>query len=73
MNTHSSGARRVGRVTEYDAAAGYGTIADDDGRWFFHCTVIADGSRTVDKGAEVTFVLEPGHLGRWEARDVRPV
>ena len=29
--------------------AGYGTVADADGaEWFFHCTAIADGTRTID-------------------------
>ena len=73
MSGHSSGARRLGRVTEFDDAAGYGTVVDDDGPWFFHCTAIADGSRIIDEGVDVAFVLQPGHLGRWEARDLRPV
>ena len=73
MIAHSSGVRRQGRVIDYDDAAGYGTIADPDGRWFFHCTAIADGSRTIEEGTEVGFVLSAGHLGRLEARDVRPV
>jgi cold shock protein len=73
VNPHSSDARRLGRVAEYDDAAGFGTVTDTDGEWFFHCTAIADGSRHVDAGAAVAFVLRPGHLGRWEARDVRPV
>jgi len=70
---HSSGARRLGRVAGYDAAAGHGTVTDADGEWFFHCTAIADGSRHIDEGIDVSFVLRPGHLGRWEARDVGPV
>ena len=73
MSSHSSGARRQGRVTEFEDAAGYGTVTDDDGGWFFHCTAIADGSRSIEVGAQVAFVLKAGHLGRWEARDVRPV
>ncbi|MEZ5244700.1 MAG: hypothetical protein R2707_06375 [Acidimicrobiales bacterium] len=67
-----SSRRRRGRVTEFDDAAGYGTVADVDGQWFFHCTEIADGTRTVEPGAEGDFVLAPGHLGRMEARDIRP-
>ena len=72
MRSRSSGARRLGRVNNYDDAAGYGTIVDDENIWFFHCTAIADGSRRIDVGADVGFVLRPGHLGRWEARDVSP-
>jgi cold shock CspA family protein len=63
----------VGRVAEFDDAAGYGLVADGDvGRWFFHCTAIADGSRTIDVGAPVTFDVVGGRLGRWEADDLRP-
>lgn len=40
--------------------------------WFFHRTAIADGSRTIDEGAEVAFVLAPGHRGRMEARHIEP-
>ncbi|MDW3218814.1 MAG: cold shock domain-containing protein [Acidimicrobiales bacterium] len=73
MNAHSSRARRIGRVTGYDDAAAYGTVTDGDGEWFFHCTAIADGSRTIEPGAEVGFVLVPGHRGRLEARDIAAV
>jgi cold shock CspA family protein len=40
--------------------------------WPFHCTAITDGSRTITVGASVSFDITPGHLGRWEATDVRP-
>jgi cold shock CspA family protein len=59
-------------VTEFDDVAGYGTVAEVDDVWFFHCTAIADGSRSIESGAPVDFVLAPGHLGRMEARDIRP-
>lgn len=72
MTAHSSGAHRRGRVTEFDGDAGYGTISDDQASWFFHCTAIADGTRSIAVGEDVAFVLAAGHLGRWEARDVRP-
>ncbi len=64
----------VGRVAEFDEAGGYGTVAaaDGSGEWFFHCTAIADGTRTVDVGAEVAFEVEPGHRGRYEAVAIRP-
>lgn len=65
-------ARRRGRVTDYDTAAGYGLVTDDRGEWFFHCTAIADGSRAIEPDTEVDFVLAPGHRGRMEARDIRP-
>jgi cold shock CspA family protein len=66
--------RDTGTVSEFDDAAGYGTITDSVGaRWFFHCTAIADGTRTIAPGATVAFEVVPGRLGRWEAADVRPV
>jgi cold shock CspA family protein len=70
--THGLPGRRRGRVTDFDEVAGYGTVTDPHGEWFFHSTAIADGSRTVDRHAEVDFFLAPGHLGRMEARDIRP-
>jgi cold shock CspA family protein len=64
--------RRVtGTVTEFDEPKGYGTVRGDDGReHFFHCTAIADGSRSIDPGAAVTYEVVAGHLGRWEATAV---
>lgn len=63
----------VGVVEEFDADVGLGTILDDDGhRWPFHCTVIADGSRTIDVGTRVRFDRVSGGPGRWEAAAVAP-
>jgi len=46
----------LGVVVSFDAAIGLGTIKDQDGGvWPFHCISIADGSRTIDVGADVTF------------------
>jgi cold shock CspA family protein len=57
-----------GVVAEFDEARGTGCVKDEDGRgWFFHCTQIADGTRTIAVGAPVSFEVRPGHLGRWEA------
>ena len=65
---------RVGKVAEYDEAAGYGELVDSAGdRWWFHCTAIVDGSRSIAVGALVRFRLQPGHLGRYEATDVNSV
>jgi cold shock CspA family protein len=61
----------TGRVVSFDRHAGFGTVRSDDGtELFFHCTAIADGSRTIDLGAEVSFRVVPGHHGRWEATAV---
>jgi cold shock CspA family protein len=60
-----------GIVAEWDEHAGIGTITVDGGAsYFFHCTQIADGTRTIDAGTEVSFEVVAGHLGRWEAARV---
>lgn len=57
-----------GRVVAFDEHVGLGEVEGEDGRRYgFHCTQIADGSRTVAVGADVAFDVVPGHLGRWEA------
>lgn len=64
----------TGTVTEFDGHRGYGTVRAADGRdLFFHCTAVADGSRSVPVGSRVTFTVRAGHLGRWEAADVEPL
>ena len=68
---------RVGSVVDFDEAAGYGHVAldhddgDGAGPWFFHCTAIADGTRTIEVGAPVSFEVVAGHQGRYEATDLR--
>jgi cold shock CspA family protein len=64
----------IGRVESFDDPRGYGTVVAGDGAgpWFFHCTAIADGTRTIEVGAPVTFEVRAGHLGRYEAVDLRP-
>jgi cold shock CspA family protein len=58
----------AGVVEAFDDDRGLGTLVDDDGdRLPFHCTAIADGTRTVDVGRRVAFVVAPGRLGGWEA------
>jgi CspA family cold shock protein len=71
-------------VVRFDEAVGLGDIeaaggageavggAAQAGRYPFHCTQIADGSRTVAVGARVSFGLLAGRAGRWEAADIRP-
>lgn len=62
-----------GLVAAFDDHKGFGTIrTDDDTAYFFHCTAIADGGRTIDEGTPVTFDVVAGHLGRWEAGNVVP-
>ena len=62
----------IGQVSEFDEQVGLGAIAAGSNRFPFHCTQIADGSRRIEVGINVTFVVEPGRLGRWEAAAVRP-
>jgi cold shock CspA family protein len=62
-----------GEVLAFDEPAGYGTIESSTGeRYFFHCTAIADGSRTIAVGVPVVFDVVPGRRGRWEAAAVGP-
>lgn len=64
---------RTGTVVAFDARIGLGEIVADDGaRHSFHCVVIADGSRSIEVGARVSFDLL-AKLGRWEASAIRPV
>jgi cold shock CspA family protein len=62
-----------GRVTSFDPTRGLGTVADDAGSDLdFHATAIADGSRRIEVGTEVSFSVGPGHRGRYEARSLVP-
>ena len=47
------------------------TVTADDGTAYpFHCTAIADGTRTIAVGTAVRFEVVAGRLGRWEAADL---
>jgi cold shock CspA family protein len=61
-----------GRVADYDDHKGWGHIATGDGRLlFFHCTAIADGTRTVPVGADVEYEEVTDPRGKPEAANVR--
>ena len=76
----------TGQVASFDEARGLGTItvtptssAADPGpggadggtvELPFHCTAIADGTRTISVGERVRFQITPGPAGRWEATRV---
>jgi cold shock CspA family protein len=63
--------RHTGEVVAFDDQLAYGDIRDPAGRtWFFHCTQIADGSRTIAVGTPVSFDVIPGRMGRWEAAEI---
>lgn len=57
-----------GRVVAFDEARGLGEVetASAD-RYPFHCTRIADGTRTIAVGTVVEFRVLAGPGGRWEA------
>ena len=71
---------QAGTVIDFDDAKGWGHVRDDGDasgdsggvERFFHCTAIADGSRTIAVGAAVVYEVVPGRLGRWEAAALRP-
>jgi len=60
-----------GVVESFDDPRGLGVVRSDAGVAYpFHCTAVADGSRTIAEGATVSFRVVPGRLGRWEAADL---
>ena len=61
----------TGVVIEFDEHVGLGSVQADGGATYpFHCTAIADGTRTIDVGAAVRFDVVAGRLGQWEAARV---
>lgn len=57
----------TGTVTEFSDARGLGTVTTQAGReYLFHVIEIADGSRTIEIGASVTFRALP-KFGRFQA------
>ena len=62
-----------GQVVAFDSKRGLGEIRGADDRSYpFHCTRIADGTRTIAVGVAVDFELAPALLGTWEARTITP-
>jgi cold shock CspA family protein len=67
------GTATTGTVTAFDEAIGLGTVTTADGVVHpFHCTAIADGSRTIAVGVPVRFEVVAGRQGRWEATALAP-
>lgn len=61
-----------GRVVEFDAVRGIGVVEASGGvRYRFHAANIADGSRRIDAGADVTFE-RLARFGTWEATAIAP-
>jgi hypothetical protein len=72
MTESMHGPRLRGVVAEFDAATGLGTLLGDDGvQHRFPCIEIADGSRSIEVGAEVGFDLLP-KFGSYEAARIGP-
>jgi cold shock CspA family protein len=64
----------TGAVTEFDEQRGLGVVTAEDGTPYpFHCTAIADGTRTIAVGTTVSFDVVPGLQGRWEAAQLAGV
>ena len=71
MSLSGLGTPLTGRVASFYDATGWGVIAAGGGiEYPFHCTAIADGTRTIEAGSSVSFHLAPGHRGVWEAAGV---
>jgi cold shock CspA family protein len=64
---------RTGAIATFDDHEGAGTVTDpaSGDAWWFHCTRIADGGRTIAVGTQVTYRVEPGPTGL-EAVDIAP-
>ncbi|HUR78170.1 MAG TPA: cold shock domain-containing protein [Acidimicrobiales bacterium] len=71
MRTASFG-DAAGAVRSFDKSTGLGEVTSTDGATYpFHCTAIADGTRDIEVGQQVTFTITAGHLGKLEATDIR--
>jgi len=62
---------QAGVVSAFEEDRGLGTVLGADGTSYdFHCTAIADGTRSIEVGRAVLFVVRPAHRGRLEARAI---
>ncbi|MDA8271852.1 MAG: cold shock domain-containing protein [Actinomycetota bacterium] len=60
-----------GVVKEFDESVGLGVITSSDGKDLpFHCTMISDGTRTIEIGRPVCFRVFAAVKGRVEAIEV---
>ena len=62
-----------GVVASFDEYVGLGVVQAGRDAYPFHCTQIADRSRSIEPGTEVSFVAVPRYKGRVEAYDIQPV
>lgn len=64
-----------GKVKWFNPEKGYGFIErDDGGDLFVHwSSIVMDGYKTLDEGADVTFDVEQGNDGKLQAVNVQQV
>jgi len=68
-----SSARLTGTVTDFDFAVGLGHLSTAEGETrLFHCVEIADGTRDIAVGSQVSF-LPVTRFGHLEAADLRVI
>ncbi len=64
----------TGVVSAFDVDRGWGTVTSGrGGSYGFHCAQIADGSRQIDVGANVSARIVPGLAGAYEATRILPI
>lgn len=59
-----------GEVSEYDRTRGLGFVSSEAGEFSFHATAITDGSRVIEAGAQVAFLVAAAPDGSLEARPI---
>ncbi len=66
-----AGGGREGVVAGFDEAGGLGVVsAPGIAELSFHCTAIADGTRTIGVGERVVFEIVAAHRGQLEAASI---
>lgn len=71
MNEPSVDQALSGVVESFDADVGLGVVRSPTGASYqFHCIEIADGTRQIGVGVQVTFEVLP-KFGRYEASNLR--
>lgn len=74
MRPLRSRAPRVGIVASYEAERGLGTVETGGAAPLgFHCTAITDGTRTIEPGTRVAFIVVPALGGCFEAAEISPL
>ena len=61
--------KKLGHVEQFDFDRGLGTIWSEGNEYLFHCAEILDGSREINVGASVSFVVAH-RFGNIEAAEI---